>query len=462
MPGTGHGRCGAWRWQPGPIGTAGLRYDRQMDPHDTGALTSDRPVRQARRVGLLGLGTVGSAVAARLLDPDWRANAVARGQVPPVLVAVAARDAAGERKLELPPEVRLSDDAASVATAEDVDVVVELMGGTEASGHAIRQAFAAGKSVVSANKELLAKEGASLETAAREAGVGLRFEAAVAGGVPLLGPLVWDLGANRVTTVRGIINGTTNHILSTMAADGREYGDVLREAQARGFAEADPSSDVEGLDAAYKLTLLTRLAFDGWLDVTTLRRSIPAFGSAAPAGITGVTRAHLGVAARLGLAIKLIARAERPSAGLIRAAVTPMAVASTSPLGATRGVTNLIEIAADPVGRVTMAGPGAGGPATASSVLADLLVFAKSTASTWEQLPPAPEVSVEDDLSGERGWMVVVDGLGEAGFSDSIRDLSLATTDEGFVTRPLSLAALEGRLALMERASFAYPVLADA
>ena len=324
------------------------------------------------------------------------------------------------------------------------------------------QAFAAGKSVVSANKELLAKEGATLETAAREAGVGLRFEAAVAGGVPLLGPLVWDLGANRVTTVRGIINGTTNHILSTMAADGREYGDVLREAQARGFAEADPSSDVEGLDAAYKLTLLTRLAFDGWLDVTTLRRSIPVFGTAAPAGITGVTRAHLGVAARLGLAIKLIARAERPSAGPIRAAVTPMAVASTSPLGATRGVTNLIEIAADPVGRVTMAGPGAGGPATASSVLADLLVFAKSTASTWEQLPPAPEVSVEDDFAGERGWMVVVDGLGEAGFPDSIRDLSLATTDEGFVTRPLSLAALEGRLALMERASHAYPVLADA
>jgi hypothetical protein len=219
---------------------------------------------------------------------------------------------------------------------------------------------------------------------------------------------------------------------------------------------------VEGLDAAYKLTLLTRLAFDGWLDVATLRRSIPVFGTAAPAGITGVTRAHLGVAARLGLAIKLIARAERTSAGLIRAAVTPMAVASTSPLGASRGVTNLIEIAADPVGRVTMAGPGAGGPATASSVLADLLVFAKSTASTWEQLPPAPEVSVEDDFAGERGWMVVVDGLGEAGFPDSIRDLSLATTDEGFVTRPRSLAALEGRLALMERASHAYPVLADA
>jgi homoserine dehydrogenase len=433
-----------------------------MDPQEAGALTSDRPQRQARRVGLLGLGTVGSAVAARLLDPDWRANAVARGHVPPTLVAVAARDAVGERKLELPPEVRLSQDAMSVAGAPDVDVVVELMGGTEAAGKAIRTALAAGKSVVSANKELLAKEGGSLEAAAREAGVGLRFEGAVAGGVPLLGPLVWDLGANRVTAVRGIINGTTNHILSTMAADGREYDDVLREAQARGFAEADPSSDVEGLDAAYKLTLLARLAFDGWLDVGALRRSIPVFDGAPTPGITGVTRAHLGVASRLGLAIKLIARAERDAAGRVRAAVTPMAVSLTSPLGATRGVTNLIEIEADPVGRVTMAGPGAGGPPTASSVLADLLVFAKSSASMWEQLPPASEVAVEDDLAGERGWMVVVEGLGVMGIPATIADLALATTDEGFVTRPLSLAALEARLASLERPASAYPVLSDA
>jgi homoserine dehydrogenase len=433
-----------------------------MDLHDTGEGPSRRPERQARRVGLLGLGTVGSAVAARLLDAAWRANAVARGHVPPTLVAVAARDGVGERKLDLPAEVRLTDDAMSVATAQDVDVVVELMGGTEAAGRAILAALAAGKSVVTANKELLAKQGSALEAAAREKGVGLRFEAAVAGGVPLLGPLVWDLGANRVTAVRGIVNGTTNHILSTMAADGREYDDVLREAQARGFAEADPSSDVEGLDAAYKLALLARLAFDGWLDVKALRRSIPVLGGTATPGITGVTRSHLGVAARLGLAIKLIARAERSPGGLIRAAVTPMAVAVTSPLGATRGVTNLIEIDADPVGRVTMAGPGAGGPPTASSVLADLLVFAKSSASMWEQLPPAADVVIEDDLAGERGWMVVADGLGMAGFPEAIRDMALITTDEGFVTRPLSLAALEGRVALLDGPLHAYPVLSDA
>jgi homoserine dehydrogenase len=181
----------------------------------------------------------------------------------------SAKDPARKRQSR-----RVRRDVAAVASAEDVDIVVELMGGRDAAAQAIERAFAAGKPVVSANKELLARQGRDLEAAARAAGVGLRFEAAVAAGVPVLGPLVWDLGANRVTALRGIVNGTTNHILSTMAAEGREYADVLREAQARGYAEADPSSDVEGLDAAYKLTLLARLAFDGWPDVDSLRRTL--------------------------------------------------------------------------------------------------------------------------------------------------------------------------------------------
>jgi homoserine dehydrogenase len=441
-----------------PIERPGLRYDREVDPQDSGALTPDRPASAGLRVGLLGLGTVGSAVAARLLDDGWRSNAIARGHVPPVLVAVAAR----ERRLELPPHVRCTEDPAEVAAAEDIDVVVELLGGTDTAGTAIRQALAAGRPVVTANKELLAKQGRELEAAAREARAGLRFEAAVAGGVPVLGPLVWDLGANRMTALRGILNGTTNHILSTMASDDREYLDVLREAQARGYAEADPSSDVEGLDAAYKLVLLARLAFDGWLDVANLRRTIPVFGAEPSPGITGVVRSHLGVAARLGMAIKLIARAERTVAGGVRAGVTPMAVAAASPLGATRGVTNLIHIEADPVGRVTLAGPGAGGPATASAVMADLLVFAKSHASTWEQLPPAGELAIEDDLQVERGWMVVVEGFGWTGTPEGLADLVLVSTEDGFVTRPISLAALEGRLGRFERAVHAYPVLSDA
>jgi homoserine dehydrogenase len=401
-------------------------------------------------------------VASRLLDPDWRANATARGHAVPTLVAVAVRDLARERGLTLPDGVRLTDDIESVVTAADVDIVVELMGGTDAAAQAIRRAFDSGKRVVSANKELLARQGRELEAAARAAGVGLRFEAAVAAGVPVLGPLVWDLGANRVRSLRGIVNGTTNHILSTMAAEARELDDVLREAQVRGYAEADPSNDVEGLDAAYKLALLTRLAFDGWLDVDSLRRSVPTFAAEPRDGILGVARSHLSAAARLGLAIKLIARAERAPGGPLRAGVTLMAVSAAAPLGATGGVTNVVDFDADPVGRVTMSGPGAGGPSTASAVLADVLVFANSNASTWEQLPPAEEVSVEDDLAVERGWLVIIEGLGPAGFPETIRELALATTDEAFVSPPMSLTLLTSRLGFVERPMVAYPILSDA
>jgi homoserine dehydrogenase len=377
-------------------------------------------------------------------------------------VAVAVRDLERARSITLPSEVRLTDDVDAVAAADDVDIVVELMGGTDAAAAAMRRAFEAGKRVVSANKELLARQGRELEAAARAAGVGLRFEAAVAAGVPVLGPLVWDLGANRVRALRGIVNGTTNHILTTMAAEARDFDDVLREAQVRGYAEADPSSDVEGLDAAYKLALLARLAFDGWLDVDALRRAIPTFNVEPREGIAGVARAHLSAAARLGLAIKLIARAERAPGGPLLAGVTPMAVSAASPLGATGGVTNIVDFEADPVGRVTMSGPGAGGPATASAVLADVLVFANSNASMWEQLPPASQVAVEDDLAVERGWLVILEGLGPAGFPEPVRELALATTDEGFVSRPLSLTLLTSRLGLIDRPMFAYPILSDA
>jgi homoserine dehydrogenase len=439
---------------PEPPDPAGL-------PHPSETPPPPRPARARKRIALLGLGTVGSAVAGQLLDGDWRANARARGHVVPTLVGVAVRETGRQRTVDLPPDVRVATDIGALVSADDVDIVVELMGGTHAAADAIGQAFAAGKPVVSANKELLARQGPELETAAREAGVALRFEAAVAAGVPVLGPLVWDLGANRVTALRGIVNGTTNHILSTMSADAREYGDVLREAQARGYAEADPASDVEGLDAAYKLTLLARLAFGRWLDVDALRRSVPCVGTEPRLGITGVTRAHLSAAARLGMVIKLIARAEVTDGDRLRAAVTPMAMSASSPLGATSGVTNVVEFEARPVGRVTMSGPGAGGPSTSSAVLADVLVLANSNASTWEQLPPAARTDVEDDLAGERGWLVAVEGLGEAGIPDALRGLVLVATDEAFVTRPISLAALSSRLAFIEQPMVLYPILMD-
>jgi hypothetical protein len=139
-----------------------------------------------------------------------------------------------------------------------------------------------------------------------------------------------------------------------------------------------------------------------------------------------------------------------------------MAVSAASPLGSNSGVTNVVHFDADPVGRVTMSGPGAGGPATASAVLADLLVFSNSNASTWEQLPPAPDIPIDDDLAIERGWLVILEGLGAAGFPDAVKELALASTDEGFVTRPITLTAMAARLGFFERPVRLYPILSDA
>ena len=415
------------------------------------------------RVALFGLGGVGSAVAARLIDPAWAAGVAARGVVPPVLVALGVRDPDRPRGLSLPDSVRRTDDLLVLAAAPDVDVVVELLGGTPVAGAVIDAAIAAGKHVVTANKQLLARLGPALELAARAAGIALRFEAAVGGGIPVLGPLVLDLSANHIGAVRGIVNGTTNHVLTAMAQDGRAYQDVLAEAQARGYAEADPASDVEGHDAADKLAILTRLSFGGWPDVDSLRRSVPTTSGDAPPGITGVRPVELARAADLGLAIKLVARAERRRDGAVWAAVTPVAVRAGSPLGSTMGVTNLVEVIAEPVGRVAFRGPGAGGPATSSAVLADVLAIARGEGSTWEPLPPASEApAMVDDLEVERGWFLVADGLPGGQLPARLVDLALARSEEAIVTRPMSLAAL--RYALIETGVEAtlYPVISEA
>ena len=412
------------------------------------------------RVVLFGLGTVGTAVAGRLLDRAWAEGLAARGLPVPRLVGIADLDLERDRGLAIPADVRQVTDYHELLD-DGVDIVIELIGGASVAGDAVLAAFAAGLDVVTANKDLVARRGSELEQAAREAGTSLRFEAAVLAGVPVLGPLVGELAASRVKAVRGIFNGTTNYILSTMAADAREYDEVLREAQARGYAEADPSSDVEGFDAAYKLVLLARLAWDGWIAVDDIRRTVPTVGGEATPGITGVKRSHMGVAARLGLALKLVARAARTGSG-VRGAVTPMAVAAGSTIGTTGGVLNIVEIEADPVERVAMSGPGAGGPPTSSGVLSDVLALALDGGSTWGSLPSAAAMEIEDDLAAEQGWLVVAEGLGQAGFPDGVRDLALASTDEGFVSRPSSLAALKARLAMFDRDLTIYPILTDA
>jgi homoserine dehydrogenase len=414
------------------------------------------------RVALLGLGTVGRAVVQQLLDAEWRASVAARGTNPPTLVAVGVRDPDRPRGIELPDGVRRTDSLGDLVVDEDVDVVVEVLGGLDPAGDLALRAMEAGKPVITANKALLARTGAVLEDAARTNDVALRFEASVAGGTPVLGPLVRDLAGSRIEAVRGIINGTTNHILTEMAQDGRDYEDVLREAQERGYAEADPSGDVEGRDAADKLTILGRLAFGEWLDVEALRRSPPTTHDDGPPGITAVRVRELQRAASLGLTLKLVARAERGADGCLVASVVPVAVRATSPLGSTSGVTNLVEVVADPVGRVAFRGPGAGGQATAGAVLSDLLAVSRGEGSTWGWLPAAPSVARADDLAEERSWLFVAEELAGGRIPARLTEVALAASEEAIVTRPIALGALRERLIATDQRVTLYPVLTEA
>ena len=346
-------------------------------------------VAQPLRVGLLGLGTVGRAVAEALLDDRWRTRVRARGGPELELVAVGVREPGRSRGLVLPASVDASDDLEALVARPDLDVVVELLGGLDPAERLVRSALEHGRAVVTANKALLAARGLSLEQLSRRTGAALRFEAAVGGGMPVLTALVRDLAATRIESVAGIVNGTTNHILTAMAHDGVAYADALAEAQRMGFAEADPTADVEGLDAAAKLAILARLAFGVWLDPESIPRASPNGEDGSAPGITGVTAAAIAAAGARDLVIKLVARAKRGADEAVHAWVWPVAVARASPIGATDGVTNIIEIEAEPVGRVSFRGPGAGGPATSSAVLADLLALARDEGSTWGTLPEA-------------------------------------------------------------------------
>jgi homoserine dehydrogenase len=363
-------------------------------PGDAAAVTirvvSPRTGRAPLRVALLGAGTVGREVARALIErgPELTPD----GGAPLELAGIAVRDLGRARAAGLPADL-LTDGPAHLVAAPDTDVVVELMGGDEPAHTLIAAALAAGKSVVTANKHVIAHHGPELEAIARRTRAALRFEAAVGGGIPVLGPLASDLAANRVRAVRGIVNGTTNYILSAMTDEGLDYAAVLADAQAAGYAEADPTGDVEGHDAVNKLVILARLAFGTWLDpadVRTLAGEGPGRGAR---GITGVDTDDIARARSRGMVIKLLAEAVRADDGghdeTIAASVLPREVPSDSPFGRTSGVLNRIEIEAEPVGTVAFSGPGAGGPATASAVLGDLIAVARDLGSTWAGLPAA-------------------------------------------------------------------------
>ena len=334
---------------------------------------------------MLGAGTVGRAVAEWMLGQSDRLVGADGGGV--TLVAVAVRDLDRARDAGIRGDL-LTDAPAHLVADPETDVIIEVMGGDEPARTLILAALRAGKAVVTANKHVIAHHGPDLEAAARQTGAALRFEAAVAGGIPVLGTLAGDLAANDIQRVRGIVNGTTNYILTAMAEDGRPYDEVLEDAQELGYAEADPTGDVEGDDAVNKLVILARLAFGQWLDPATVGRRPPTARGDGKPGITGVTDQELEGAAALGLTIKLLATATRRD-GAIEASVVPTAVPADSPFGWTDGVTNRIEVDAEPLGTIGLSGPGAGGPATSSAILGDLLAIARGFGSTWAGLPEA-------------------------------------------------------------------------
>ncbi len=403
-----------------------------------------QPPRGALRVALLGLGTVGREVARAIVErgDDLAAASGGRGIT---LAAVGVREPGRERGLWLPENVPLTDDLAAVATgrAAPADVVVELLGGVEPAGELVAAALDGGAAVVTANKALLARRGAALEGHVRRLGGTLRFEAAVGGGLPILGPLGSDLAADHWHAVTGILNGTTNDILCRMDLDGASYDDALAEAQAAGYAEADPSGDVEGRDAADKLAILIRFVFGAWPDVTAIRRAPPTLDGDGAPGITGVTDALLRIARREGLVIRLVAHAERAAHGRIAAWVMPAVVRADSGFGRTEWVDNRLELEGEPVVHVVVAGPGAGGPATSSAVLGDLLAIARGEGSTWAGLPPAPAVQVRpiDDLGPARRWLIA-DPPGD-GFTSSLTVAQLRDHLRGSGTRPTLFPILD-------------------
>ena len=346
------------------------------------------------RVAVLGAGTVGREVVRALLErPDDLRPADGSSFE---LAAIAVRDVARAVGAGLPAGL-LSDAPAHLVADDEIDVIVELMGGAEPAHTLIAAALSMGKSVVTANKHVIAHHGPELEAIARRTGAVLRFEAAVGGGIPILGPLAGDLAANRISRVRGIVNGTTNFILSSMTDEAHplDYAAALAEAQRLGYAEADPAGDVEGLDAANKLVILARLAFDRWLDPSEIATSPDGVDGPASPGITAVSLADQAEARQAGRIIRLVATAERGDTGQMAAAVLPTALPIDSALGRTSGVRNRIEVDGIPVGRVGFDGPGAGGEATSSAVLGDLLAVARRAGSSWGSRGPARASSGE-------------------------------------------------------------------
>lgn len=332
----------------------------------------------AYKLGLLGLGTVGTGTAQIILDSLGRHPLLQELEIHRV----------GIRNLDKPRQVtfsadQLTTDLESIVTDPDIDIVVELLGGLEPARSLILTAISHGKHIVTANKAVISRYGNEIFDAANAKGVYVMLEAAVGGGIPVIQPLKESLGVNRIQSVMGIINGTTNYILTRMQTEGADFADVLADAQRLGYAEADPTADVDGLDAADKIAILASLAFAGRIKLEDIHCE----------GIRQVSAADIAYAEKLGFTIKLLAIAKRQSSTENHAVdrlsirVHPTLVPKTHPLASINGVYNAILVEGEPLGQVMFYGPGAGSGPTASAVVSDILTIAAILKTETEPIP---------------------------------------------------------------------------
>ncbi len=318
------------------------------------------------KIGLIGLGTVGSGVFKTLQNFE---NVE--------VVKIAVKNKNKKRNIENLDESIITDDPYEVVNDPEIRIVAELVGGIEPAFDLIKTAITKGKHIVTANKELLAKHGEELFNFAEAHNKVVLYEAAIAGGIPLIMPIKTILAGNKINKIKAILNGTTNYILTKMDVLGASYSDVLKEAQELGYAEADPTGDVEGFDAAYKITTLATIAFGKRIKIDKVYRE----------GITKISPDDMQAANEMGYKIKLIASAELNKDGRADVRVHPMLVPKTKTLAHIDFVTNAVSLTGHPVGDVTLSGPGAGEFPTASSVVGDILAIASELGKTDYILP---------------------------------------------------------------------------
>ena len=372
--------------------------------------------RKPLNIGVCGVGTVGLATIGILRDQCEAL--VARSGQSMVVSHVGARREHPDHDYG---EARVSRDVLDVARDPDVDVLVELIGGTTVAHDVIKLAIQQGKHIVTANKALIAQHGNELVALAESAGVQLRFEAAVAGGIPIIKALRESMAANVVTEVAGIINGTGNFILTEMSTKGRAFDDVLSEAQALGYAEADPTFDIDGTDAAHKLVILASLAFGIPLSIDAPMKQ----------GIQEVAPEDLEYAASMGYRVKHLGIARQTDQG-IQMRVHPTLIPEHKQIATVDGVLNAVMVSGNAVGELVLVGPGAGGAATASSVCSDLMDIARNPAGSGPALGvPASDLCAQAFVPGEHiasEWYVRLTAADQSGVMSDITQI-LASRD---------------------------------